>query len=364
MSLTVGADNATGWRSWRSLLKAGAFVCVVFLAGCHSPKADSAPSIEFTRIPQADPGGREKNDIIEGVVKNGRAGQRLVLYAHAGRWWVQPLVSHPFTTPGKDSKWTNATHLGTEYAAILVAPGYQPASVLDAMPQTGSKVLAVAVVPGQEKPPSARINFSGYEWRVRDAPSSRGGWNPYNPSNAWTDGEGAMHLRIAKVSGDWTCAEVSLTRSLGYGTYRFTVRDTSHLEPSVVFGMFTWDYASGDLANREMDIELRNRADRKIPNGSYLIQPYYVPANVARFPAPAGELTHSFRWEPGRVSFQTVRGKGSGARKGVIAEHVFTQGVPSPGIESVRMNLYILRGALQGPPREAEVVVAKFEYLP
>jgi hypothetical protein len=173
-----------------------------------------------------------------------------------------------------------------------------------------------------------------------------------------------MHLRIAKVSEDWTCAEVSLTRSLGYGTYRFTVRDTSHLEPSVVFGMFTWDYASGDLANREMDIELRNRADRKIPNGSYLIQPYYVPANVARFPAPAGELTHSFRWEPGRVSFQTVRGKGSGARKGVIAEHVFTQGVPSPGIESVRMNLYILRGALQGPPREAEVVVAKFEYLP
>jgi len=363
MSLT-GTDNVTGWRSWRSLSRVGTFVCAVFLAGCHSPKADSAPSIEFTRIPQADPGGREKNDIIEGLVKNGRAGQRLVLYAHAGRWWVQPLVSHPFTTPKKDSKWTNVTHLGTEYAAVLVAPGYQPASVLDAIPPVGGDVLAVAVVSGRKTPPSATINFSGYEWRVRDAPSTRGGLNRYNPSNAWTDREGAMHLRIAKVSEDWTCAEVSLTRSLGYGTYRFTVRDTSHMEPSVVFGMFTWDYASGDLANREMDIELSNRADGGFPNGSYLIQPYYVAANVARFPAPGGELTHSFRWEPGLVSFQTVRGKGFGAQKRAIAEHVFTHGVPSPGIESARMNLYLLRDTLKGPLRETEVVVEKFEYLP
>ena len=28
-------------------------------------------------------------------------------------------------------KWTNATHLGTEYAALLVAPGYHPPPALD-----------------------------------------------------------------------------------------------------------------------------------------------------------------------------------------------------------------------------------------
>ena len=73
---------------------------------------------------------------------------------------------------------------------------------------------------------------------------------------AWTDDSGAMHLRIAKSGQDWTCAEVSSTRSLGYGTYQFVVRHTSHLEPAAVFGMFTWDYASAEQNNREMDIEI------------------------------------------------------------------------------------------------------------
>ena len=44
------------------------------LAGCHSMRDGAGASIEFTRIPQADPGGQEKNDIIEGVVKGARRG--------------------------------------------------------------------------------------------------------------------------------------------------------------------------------------------------------------------------------------------------------------------------------------------------
>ena len=363
MSLIAGAENVTGRRLWRSASKVGAVVCAALLAACHSPNAGPAPSIEFTRIPQADSGGREKNDIIEGVVKHARAGQRVVLYARSGRWWVQPLLSHPFTNVRNDSKWTNATHLGTEYAAILVGPAYRPASVLDALPRTGSDVLAVASAPGGKKPPSPIISFSGYEWRVRNAPSSRGGVNRYDASNAWTDGNGAMHLRIAKSSDDWTCAEVSLTRSLGYGTYRFVVRDTTQLESSMALGIFTWDYASGDLANREMDIELRNAEDHGSANGSYVVQPYYVAANVSRFSAPKGRLTHAFRWEPGRVSFSTVRGTGSPSSQKVIGEHVFTHGVPAPGIESVRMNLYLIRAAMKAP-RPTEVVIEKFEYLP
>jgi len=364
MSLTAGAGNATDRRSgWYSLQFAG-LVCVAFLTACHSSKADFAPSIEFTRIPQADPGGREKNDIIEGVVKRAGAGQRLVLYARSGRWWVQPLVSHPFTDVRNNSKWTNATHLGSEYAAILVRRDYRPAVALDALPQVGGDVLAVAAVAGQKRPPSATLSFGGYEWRVRDAPSSRGGFNRYDPSNAWIDGNGAMHLRIARVSGDWTSAEVSLTRSLGYGTYTFVVRDISHLESLAVFGMFTWDYASGDVANREMDIEISHWGDPRISNASYLIQPYFVATNTAHFTAPPGTLTHSFRWEQGRASFRTVRGPASGSSARVVAQHVFTHGVPSPGIESVRMNLYQFHRPGATMQRGTEVVIEKFEYLP
>jgi hypothetical protein len=335
----------------------------VLLAGCPAQHANIQPSIEFTRVPQADEGGREKHDIIEGRVAGARPGQQVVLYARSGTWWVQPLVSQPFTKIDANSKWTNATHLGTEYAALLVEPRYRPPATMNVLPLVGGAVSAVAITKGASSPPSVSLRFSGYEWRVRDAPSSRGGMNLYDPSNAWTDKNGALHLRIARVSGKWTCAEVSLTRSLGYGTYSFVVRDTSHLEPAAVLGMFTWDYSGADQNYREVDIEISRFGDPASKNAEYVVQPYYVPANVARFTVPSGAVTHSFHWEPGRISFRTVRGSqaGSGVR---VAEHVFTSGIPSHGIESIRMNLYIYGKATIPLENGAEVVIEKFEYLP
>jgi len=188
--------------------------------------------------------------------------------------------------------------------------------------------------------------------------------NIYDPGNAWTDGDGALHLRIAKKSGKWTCAEVTLTRSFGYGTYSFVVRDTSHLEPAAVFAMFTWDYAGGDQNNREMDIEISRWGDPASKNTQYEIQPFYLPANVARFTASGGVLTHSFRWEPGRVSFKTARGSVTDSRSEVISAHVFTSGVPSPGVESARMALYVYGKTDMPVQNDAEVVIEKFEYLP
>jgi hypothetical protein len=332
--------------------------------GCRTRQASDRPSIEFTRIPQADNGGREKHDIIEGRVTGARAGQQIVLYAKSGVWWVQPLVVQPFTKIQANSKFSNATHLGTQYAALLVNPGYQPPATLKALPSTDGAVAAVAVVNGAESPPSSTIRFSGYEWRVRDAPSSRGGGNNYDPSNAWTDARGALHLRIASTSGNWTCAEVSLTRSLGYGTYSFRVQDTSRLDPAAVFGMFTWDYSGVNQNYREMDIEVSRFGDPAAKNAQYVVQPNYLPTNVERFTLPAGPVTHSFHWEPGRVSFRTMRGLKAGSGSPLIAEHVFISGIPSHGIESVRMNLYVFHNAKIPIKNGAEVVIERFEYLP
>jgi hypothetical protein len=334
------------------------------LDACSSRPKASGPEIRFTRIPKADLAGREKHDIIAGVVTAKRPDQRIVLYAKAGKWWVQPLVSEPFTKIDANSKWANATHLGSEYAALLVEPGFRPQAEIDQLPSTGLGVAAVASATGSKQPPSKIISFSGYEWRARDVPSSRGSNNPYDPSNAWTDASGAMHLKIAKGGTDWTCAEVTLTQSFGYGTYRFMVRDISHLEPAAVFGMFTWDYAGGTPSNREMDIEFGRWGHAANKNGQYVVQPYYVASNVARFDAPAGPLTHSFLWEPGRVTFRTVRGMGNGAGNSLVAERVFNSGVPSPGIESVRMVLYYFRGSQIPLVEGGEVVIERFEYLP
>ena len=79
--------------------------------------------------------------------------------------------------------------------------------------------------------------------------------------------------------------------------------------------MLTWDDQGADQNHRELDIEISQWGDRSIPNAQYVVQPYYVPANVVRFSAPAGTLTHSFRWEPGRASFRTVRGTGVRRRR-------------------------------------------------
>jgi hypothetical protein len=46
-------------------------------------------------------------------------------------------TAHRSTNPElrPNFKWTNATHLGTDYAALLVNAGFQPQRVMDALPQ-------------------------------------------------------------------------------------------------------------------------------------------------------------------------------------------------------------------------------------
>jgi hypothetical protein len=279
---------------------------------------------------------------------------------------VQPLVNEAFTKVQADSKWINSIHLGTEYAAVLVESGYRPPTTMNVLPEPGGGVVAVATAKGAGpgSTVSKTLSFSGYEWRIRDTPSDRGGTNFYDASNAWTDSDGALHLRIAKEAGHWTCAEVTLTRNFGYGTYSFVVRDISHLASPVVFSMFTWDYAGTGQNHREMDIEVSRWGDPTSKNAQYVVQPFFIPENASRFTAPSGVLRHYFRWEPGQVTFKTIRGAGSGGKTSAVAEHAFTSGVPSPGVETVRLNLYVFGGAKDPLQNGAEVVIEKFEYLP
>jgi hypothetical protein len=231
------------------------------------------------------------------------------------------------------------------------------------LPPRGGEVAAVAILdgPALTRPEPETIEFSGYEWAVREVASDRGGTrNDYALSNAWTDQDGFLHLRIVKDGDHWTSAEVSLTRSLGYGSYSFDIQDISHLEPAMVFSIFTWDDFGPP---REMDIEISQWGEATAKNAQYVIQPYYVPANAVRFLAPPGTLEHSFKWEPGRVSFATSRVRGEDAGL-VVDQHSFSSGVPSPGSESVHMNLYVFDNPRNPLRHGSEVVIEKFEYLP
>ena len=124
------------------------FYCVLW-SGCRSRHNVPGPSIEFTRVPPAAEGGPDKIDIIEGRAIGARPGQQIVLFAQWGPWWVQPLADQPFTIIQADSKWRNSTHFGTEYAALLVDPGYRPRATMDVLPSESAGVIVVAITKGR-----------------------------------------------------------------------------------------------------------------------------------------------------------------------------------------------------------------------
>src|SRR5690348_16659584 len=265
---------------WREVLKPltrrsalwGA--AILLLSACSS----SRPGIEFTRVPPADMGGPDVMDVIEGRVKGAKPGQRIVVFAHGEVWWVEPRLGRVFTEVQADSTWKTPTHLGTEYIAALVDPGYQPPIVSDTPPKQGGLVVALAKMPGVSSSRAIHhtLQFSGYEWTVRAAPSDRGGYSEYDPSNAWTDSAGALHLRLAGEPGKWICSQVILTRSLGYGTYRLIVRDISDLDPAAIFVMYTLSDAGAAAANRnprEWDVQISRLGNPSGKNARYIVQP-------------------------------------------------------------------------------------------
>jgi hypothetical protein len=178
------------------------------------------------------------------------------------------------------------------------------------------------------------------------------------------DADDALHLSLTERDGIWTSSEVRLTRALGYGTYAFSVRDTAQLDPAALLTFYTYD-ESGPAENfREMATMIRRPDVRGTLGGQYVLQPNYIAANVARFVVPSGTVTHSLRWEPGRVVFATNRGGRPTLHASGGAQHEFTVGVPSIGKAQVRIALLYFRSSPLPPQRNVEVVIERFQHFP
>src|ERR1700722_19295869 len=371
-----------GSRSHMVARTAAFSVLLVYLVltGCNPSPKKSAPTVAFSKVPAAYQEsaykihifqGRDyKTDMIEGRATGARPGQRIVLYTETdGRWGVYRRSSQAFTNIEPDGRWKASIPLGKQYAALLVDPIYNPPDQTESLPIVGNGVVALAVVNGEGPAPvlpSPKIlNFSGYEWTTSTGPIFRAGSrNFFDPANVWTDERGALHLRTSGSPGKWAGAELKLMHSLGYGTYRFQVRDVSHLEPSALLTLITWDGVGTESTRRELDVELGPWGSLAKTNVDYVVQPYYVPANFVAFRVPPGPYTHSFRWEPGKVTFSTLAGSDNQAGVRVINRHVFTSCVPSPGGQSVRIALYVFHQGKIPLKKENEVIIDGFEYLP
>lgn len=122
-----------------------------FLPGLTWAQGGGAYSIVITQVPPVG-GGPNRTEMIAGEVRGESPNDyRIVIFAHADMWYVQPYVAAPFTSIGKDGRWKSNTHLGHEYAALLVKPSYKPPATTIALPAIGGDVLAVEVVPASDK---------------------------------------------------------------------------------------------------------------------------------------------------------------------------------------------------------------------
>jgi hypothetical protein len=109
--------------------------------------ADSIKKIEFINVPPCGAGANSRGDIA-GQIYNLEDSDKykVVLYAHTDRWYVQPLISHPFTNIDNSGKWSNWTHLGNRYAALVVKLAFKPPSKSLSLP-VGDDVILTAETP-------------------------------------------------------------------------------------------------------------------------------------------------------------------------------------------------------------------------
>ena len=162
-----------------------------------------------------------------------------------GPWWVRTSDG----TIQADSRWSNFTHSGPSTRPFSSSRDTARPCGRTACPRPARGSWPWTVVAGRAPtgPIHKTLSFGGYEWIVRNAPSDRGGRNEYDPRNAWTDDNGALHLRIAPV-GRRLELRRGEARAGGWArdlTHSSCAR-CPHLEPAAVFSIFTWDGPAAD----------------------------------------------------------------------------------------------------------------------
>jgi hypothetical protein len=326
------------------------------------------PMVAITEVPPPG-GGPSTLRRIAGVMSGADPRQtRVVIYALTDKWYIQPFTG-VLTSINNQGKWSNRTHLGNVYAALLVHRTYVPPATTTQLPALGGAVLAIAAVPAG----SRTILFSGRGWWVKgsDAPVGPGP-NVFSDrkSNVAVDKAGRLRLRITRRKNRWECAEVVSQQSFGYGEYRWVLDSSvAELDPNVVLGLFTWsdDPAFG---HREIDIEFSRWSDPANQNAQYVITPFAgtPPERIHRFQMPPAlaPSTHLFRWSSDQVVAVSAVGAlaGEPAGSSVIEQHTFTAGIPQAGGENARINLWLFQGAAPSDGQTVEVIVRRFEFAP
>jgi len=174
-------------------------------------------------------------------------------------------------------------------------------------------LLAAALAAGcASKPPTkvvhaeARfVQFAGRDWVVRpDGRNESPGGNNWSDDqrSVWVDEQGALHLKVRRVGGRWTAAEVHTELADGPVHLEIDVATPmADLDPQVVAGLFV--YKDDE---HEVDIELSQWGGGNGFNAQYAVAPY-GPGDRHRFVIPAHQtdVHHVLDWRLDRVALES-----------------------------------------------------------
>jgi len=203
------------------------------------------------------------------------------------------------------------------------------------------------------------IEFSRYLWIPRESRQLQGpGPNYFSRDNISLDNHGRIHLKAARVDGEWRSAELIATRSLGYGKYSIKVgRLRGPLTDAVTLGFFTWDNSPEEF-HREIDIEIHRRiVGGMVSSGAFTVQPWNRPGHLYGLSETPGS-EFSFDWGPDRILFEARNADGK-----IIDAWTFSDSeIPTPGNEKIRINLWLLGGNPPSDEQPIEVVIEEFSF--
>jgi hypothetical protein len=217
------------------------------------------------------------------------------------------------------------------------------------------------------------IQFSGYEWTVRDSDLSGPGPNKWSGSNVWLDNDGDLHLKITHTNDDWYSAEVTTTQRFGFGKYQFQViGQIDQLDPNVVLGLFNYPTEDvGPDGTNEIDIEYAHWGNPEWPIGNFTVWPAQTGFDPASQTYPV-ELngtytTQRFTWESQQIFFQSLHGHEDNDEN-EIANWLFKPDEPLKYIPQqampVHINLWLFEGQTPLDGNEVEIIIHSFTFTP
>lgn len=202
------------------------------------------------------------------------------------------------------------------------------------------------------------IEFSGLTWEIRRDGRGSPSQNYWRESNVWTDKTGALHLKIRRVGGVWTCAELRTKEKFLYGEFSFEViGELDKLDKNIVFGLFKYPDDGINEGQGEIDIEFAKWGDENNPSGNFtlwknekeILEKKVFPVNLQ-----GTYSEHLFLKTPQSVSFQSFHGHNR--QNEIFSWKYFGKNlsrVPMP----IYLNFWLFRGQPPSNLQEAEIIV-------